>query len=81
MVIRKINLSGIGDRMEDISYKLLVKEIEITRKDMIFAGVEYGLTDLNTVKLSQRLDQLLNHLSCCLKSNPTSFEGDSKSLM
>lgn len=47
----------------------LLEEIEITRKSLIYMGDVYGLTHPETVKLSQRLDQLLNELDECEQTN------------
>lgn len=40
----------------------LVEEIEVTRQNMMLVGMEYGLTHSDTLKLSTKLDQLLNDL-------------------
>ncbi|MFJ6414533.1 aspartyl-phosphate phosphatase Spo0E family protein [Terribacillus saccharophilus] len=40
----------------------LLRAIEDKRLEMIEHGLEHGLTDDNTVRLSQELDQLLNKL-------------------
>lgn len=48
--------------MREYTYKSLKEEIEYTRKKMIFAGIEYGLTDPFTILLSTKLDELLNDL-------------------
>jgi hypothetical protein len=46
----------------EYTYKSLKEEIEYTRQKMIFAGIEYGLTDPFTIFLSTKLDELLNDL-------------------
>lgn len=46
-----------------ISYEKLEEEIEFTRQNMIFVGLEYGLTHPATIFLSAKLDRLMNHLS------------------
>ncbi|KAA0550026.1 aspartyl-phosphate phosphatase Spo0E family protein [Bacillus sp. BGMRC 2118] len=40
----------------------LQKEIEKQREEMTSFGLKYGLTNCQTVKSSQQLDQLLNKL-------------------
>ncbi|MBO1511845.1 aspartyl-phosphate phosphatase Spo0E family protein [Metabacillus bambusae] len=52
--------------MCELSNRKLVEEIEATRQSMISIGLEYGLTHSYTVKLSTKLDDLLNEL---LKTN------------
>jgi hypothetical protein len=49
--------------IREFSYIRLQEEIEFTRENMIFVGMEYGLTHPLTIFLSGKLDQLLNHLS------------------
>lgn len=41
----------------------LIEDIESTRKSMIQVGATFGLTHPETIKISQRLDQLLNKLN------------------
>lgn len=49
--------------MAGLKYDIeLLKDIESTRKSMIQVGAAFGLTHPETIKLSQRLDQLLNRL-------------------
>ncbi|MGG1594198.1 aspartyl-phosphate phosphatase Spo0E family protein [Terribacillus saccharophilus] len=40
----------------------LLRAIEDKRQEMMEHGLKYGLSDDNTVRLSQELDQLLNKL-------------------
>ncbi|MCQ6277279.1 aspartyl-phosphate phosphatase Spo0E family protein [Bacillus sp. V3B] len=46
----------------ELSHRERIEEIEVTRKDMILVGSVYGLTHPDTIKLSHRLDDLLNDL-------------------
>ncbi|MFJ7950926.1 Spo0E family sporulation regulatory protein-aspartic acid phosphatase [Lysinibacillus sp. NPDC096418] len=39
---------------------LLLKQMEQTREMMIRSGVENGLQNANTIRLSRQLDQLMN---------------------
>ena len=39
---------------------LLLKQMEQTREMMIRSGVENGLRNANTIRLSRQLDQLMN---------------------
>ncbi|MGM0878056.1 MAG: Spo0E family sporulation regulatory protein-aspartic acid phosphatase [Bacillota bacterium] len=55
--------------MGEFTKKSLKEEIEYTRQYMIFAGLEYGLTDPITISLSTKLDGLLNDL-WLYESNP-----------
>jgi fructose-bisphosphate aldolase class 1 len=41
----------------------LLQEIEKQRKEMTLIGIEKGLNDLNTLRISQELDELLNRLN------------------
>jgi Spo0E like sporulation regulatory protein len=41
----------------------LIEEIEVTRKNMVLVGLGNGFTHPDTIKLSHRLDDLLNDLS------------------
>ncbi|QNF30873.1 aspartyl-phosphate phosphatase Spo0E family protein [Metabacillus sp. KUDC1714] len=43
-----------------LSNRKLVEEFETTRKGMASVGLEHGLTNSDTVKLSTKLDDLLN---------------------
>lgn len=45
-----------------LSNRELVEEIEAIRKDMVSTGLVYGFTHPDTIKLSHRLDDLLNDL-------------------
>jgi hypothetical protein len=38
----------------------LIKQIEILRQKMILVGMSKGFTNLETIKISQELDALLN---------------------
>ncbi|WP_180994220.1 aspartyl-phosphate phosphatase Spo0E family protein [Bacillus sp. Marseille-P3661] len=49
--------------VENLSYRELIKEIEITRKNMVTNGLELGFTHEHTVTLSTKLDELLNCFS------------------
>lgn len=49
--------------MREFSLQMLVEEIEYTRQNMIFVGMEYGLTHPATIDLSTKLDKLLNDLT------------------
>jgi hypothetical protein len=46
-----------------LSNRELIEEIEVTRKNMVLAGLESGLTHPDTIKFSHRLDELLNNLT------------------
>ncbi|WP_018395705.1 MULTISPECIES: aspartyl-phosphate phosphatase Spo0E family protein [Bacillaceae] len=44
-------------------YSTLSIQIEDLRKEMVFNGMQYGLTSPKVIKLSQDLDVLLNRVS------------------
>ncbi|MBO1510239.1 aspartyl-phosphate phosphatase Spo0E family protein [Metabacillus bambusae] len=49
--------------MWEFSFQMLENEIEFTRQNMIFVGMEYGLTHPATIFLSTKLDKLMNDLT------------------
>jgi len=38
----------------------ILKKLEITREKMIRSGIENGFSNVETIRLSKKLDQLLN---------------------
>ena len=38
----------------------ILKKLEITREKMIRSGIENGISNVETIRLSKKLDQLLN---------------------
>lgn len=38
----------------------LLKEVEHTREKMIKSALQYGYSNVNTIRLSKKLDRLLN---------------------
>ncbi|MGO4888407.1 aspartyl-phosphate phosphatase Spo0E family protein [Anaerobacillus sp. MEB173] len=55
--------------MGDFLYQKLVEEIETTRQHMMTVGLKNGLTHSDTIKLSTKLDNLLNFLSLYKQSS------------
>lgn len=54
----------------------IFKKIEQTRELMIKSGIENGLLDVKTIRLSKKLDQLLNlyHKTHCTEKKYTTFK-------